>query len=76
MDMGLAAEVGYHIGTFDLPDVPDFIVTDVFAFVEGEVEIVDSAGFDVFHRFFRICFAERGEDVAQDFAKVVFLVVC
>ena len=76
MDMGLAAEVGYHVRTFDLPYVPDIIVADVLAFVEGEVEVVDSAGFDVFHRFLSIGFAERSEHVAQDFAKVVFLIVC
>jgi hypothetical protein len=34
MDVRFATEIRYHVRPFDLPDIPDFIITDILAFIE------------------------------------------
>lgn len=43
MDMGIAAEVPDHIGTFNLKDIPYAVIADIFSLVECEVQIVETA---------------------------------
>ena len=43
VDMRIAAEVPDHVGTFELPNVPNAVVADVLVFVEGHVQLIEPA---------------------------------
>ena len=72
--MGSAAEVHDRGGTFELPDVPDFVLSDVAFFVEGEVEVIEAVFVDELHGFGNVFFAVGGEDIPDDLADVGFLI--
>ena len=37
------------------------ILSDVLILIKGEVQVIEATGLDVFHGFFSVLFAERGE---------------
>ena len=73
MSVRFAPEVPNHLGTLDLPNVPDFVVPDVLVFVIGEMKFVDVVGFDQLEGFVRILLAKRAGD-RQNFGQQVLLI--
>ena len=59
-----------------MPDVPDFIIPEVFISIERKVKVFDAPGLDVFYGLPSIFFSKRGEEVANNFHNVSPLVGC
>ena len=74
MNMRITTEVPNHVWTFNLPHVPNSIVSDIQILVPGEVKSIKAACFDELHRFLNVFTAEWCENVCHDFSGKVFLV--
>ena len=74
VDMRQTPEIRDHTGAFQLPDVPDFIIAEIFIPIERKMKVSDSSCLDVPHRFLRIFFSKRGQKVTDDFHNVPSLV--
>lgn len=74
VDMGSAAEIPDHGGAFELPDVPDAVVSDIAPAVEGHVKVLETVFVDVFHGFLPFRFAEGSEEIIEDTFDEVLLI--
>ncbi len=74
VNMGLAPEIPYHLGAFDLPYVPDAIIADILLLVVGEVELVEVVGLDELHGLVSVFLAEGCEEVSKYLAQEPLLV--
>ena len=63
VDVGFAAEIPDHGGTFNLPDIPDAVLADILIFVERHVQGIEAAFADQLHG---LCGSVRGGAVRRD----------
>ena len=75
MNVRLAPEVPKHRRSFNLPYVPNSIISDILIFVEGHVKIIESAVLDELHGFVRIGFPEGREHIGHHFPDFILLIV-
>jgi hypothetical protein len=59
MDVGFAAEVPEHLGTLDLPAIPDPVVPEILLLEARQVEVLQSLGLDQPQGFLGILLSER-----------------
>ena len=74
MDVGRTTEVPDHGGSFDLPDIPDAVVSDVVVFEEGKMEIIEAVILDELESLIDILLAERRQQVCHDLVHMFLLV--
>ena len=74
VDVGFSPKKDQRGRPFDLPDVPNAVLSEVVVPIESDVEVIELRGSDEFQRFVGVFLSERRQDVGENLANVIFLV--